>query len=374
MQGCSAYFGAIHEEGGPRVNESKYLTFIVRLGSVLLAVATAWLLFTYALPWLLPFLLAMLTARLLEPIVLYLKRKFKFRRGFSAAICTILVVSCAITAAALIAGATIAKLIELAKNLPSYFSNLPDLVDGLQTKLQSLIMSASPEMRGLVEGALDGIMKQANELPGMFSSKVVSFLSSCASCMPKVIMFVVTYAVGTLFISASYQGVMKFLVRQFPERWQGKIQGMKSDVFGTLGKWARAELILIAVTFVELSVAFMLLRIKSPIPAALLVSIIDALPVFGTGVVLLPWAVLLFIGGNFARGALVAVIWGFITLMRSFLEPKILGDNVGLHPAATLLAIYAGYCISGVKGMIFFPFILIILKQFNDKGYLKIWK
>ena len=358
----------------PRVTESKYLRFMLRLGSVLLAVISAWLLFTYALPWLLPFIFAMITARLLEPLVLYLKRKFRFRRGFAAAICTILAVGCVITVVAHIAGATIAKLIELAKELPSYFSNLPNLVDGIQTKLQSLIMSSSPEMRGLVEGTLGGIMRQANELPGLISSRMINFLSSCASCMPKVIMFVVTYAVGTFFISASYEAVTRFILRQFPEHLQGKIRGMKSDVFGTLGKWARAELILMAVTFAELLGAFMLLRIKSPLPAALLVAIIDALPVFGTGLILLPWAVLLFVSGNFTRGALIAVIWGIITLVRSFLEPKILGDNVGLHPAATLLAIYAGYCVAGVKGMIFFPFIVIILKQFNDKGYLKLWK
>ena len=356
------------------MTESKYLRFMVRLGSVLLAVISAWLLFAYALPWLLPFIFAMLTARLLEPILLYLKRRFRFRRGFSAAICTILVVSCVITAVALVAGGAIAKLIELARELPSYFSNLPNLADSLQNRLQNLIMSSSPEMRGLVEGALGGIMRQANELPGLISSRMINFLTSCASCMPKVIMFVVTYAVGTFFISASYESVMKFIVRQFPEHLQGKIRGMKSDVFGTLGKWARAELILMAVTFAELLGAFMLLRIKSPLPAALLVAVIDALPVFGTGLVLLPWAVLLFIGGNFARGALIAVIWGVITLVRSFLEPKLLGDNVGMHPAATLLAIYAGYCVAGGKGMIFFPFILIILKQFNDKGYLKLWK
>jgi len=347
---------------------------MLRLGSVLLGVIAAWLLFTYALPWLLPFIFALLTARLVEPIVLYLKRRLKFRRGFSAAICTILAVGVIITAVALIAAGVITKLTELAKDIPSYFSNLPNLVDGFQGRLQNIIMSSSPEMRGIIEGALNGIMRQVNELPGIVSSKLINFLSSCASCMPKVVMFIVTYAVGTFFISASYESVIKFIVRQFPAHLQGKIRGMKSDVFGTLGKWVRAELILMVITFAELLAAFMLLRIRSPLPAALLVAVIDALPVFGTGLILLPWAVLLFISKNFGRGALIAVIWGVITLVRSFLEPKILGDNVGLHPAATLLAIYAGYCIAGVKGMLFFPFILIILKQFNDKGYIKLWK
>jgi len=356
------------------MSESKYMRFILRLGSVLLAVAASWLILTYAMPWLLPFILAMVTARLLEPIVLFMKSRFKFRRSFTAAVCTVLIVTCVIIAVILLAGSGIAILIELAKDMPAYFSSLPDFMDRIQRKLQGLIMSSSPEMRGVVESALGGIMNQANELPAKFSAKMLEFLSSCASCTPRVVMFIVTYAVGTFFLSASFQSVVRFLVRQFPEHWQGKVRNMKSDVFGTLGKWARAELILMSITFAQLLAAFLILRIRSALPAALLVSVIDALPVLGTGVILIPWAILLLIGGNYGRGAVIAVIWGFITLVRSFLEPKILGDNVGLHPAATLLAIYAGFCLMGVKGMIFFPFILIILKQFNDKGYIKLWK
>ncbi len=356
------------------MTESNCLRFALRLGCILLAAAAVWFAFAYALPWLMPFILAMLTARLIEPGILFLFRRLGFQRSFSAAIFTILIVSFLLVFFTLISGMLLGKMIEIIKELPAYLAGLPVLANSLYDKLQTLVSSASPEMRGFAESAAEGLSRQLSVLPGELSARLVRFLSSCASFAPGVIMFIFTYAIGTFFISSSYQRVNKFLIRQFPEKWQDKIRHMKSDMFGTLGGWLKAELFLMAVTFLELLIAFGLLRVRSPFSAALTVAFIDALPVLGTGTVLIPWAVMLFIGGNFARGAAVAVTWGVITLVRSFLEPKILGDNVGLHPAATLLAIYLGYSIMSVKGMLLFPLTLIILKQFNDKGYISLWK
>ncbi len=356
------------------MTESKYLRFALRLGSVLLAAAAVWFAFAYVLPWLLPFILAMLTARVIEPGVLFMFRRCGFQRSFSAAVFTVLIVSFLLVFFALISGILLGKMIEIIKELPGYLSGLPTLVNALYDRLQALVSSVSPEMRGFVESAVEGMSRQLSVLPAELSARLVRFLSSCASFAPGVIMFIFTYAIGTFFISSSYQRVNKFLIRQFPEQWQDKIRHMKSDMFGTLGGWLKAELFLMAVTFLELLIAFGLLRVRSPLSAALTVAFIDALPVLGTGTVLIPWALILLVGGSFGRGAAVAVTWGVITLVRSFLEPKILGDNVGLHPAATLLAIYLGYSVMSVKGMLLFPLTLIILKQFNDKGYIKLWK
>ncbi len=353
--------------------ESGYLRFALRLGSVLLAVAAFWLFFVYALPWFLPFILAMLTARLIEPGVLFMFRRFSFKRSFSAAVFTILVVSAQLLLFVLIGGSLIAKLIEIVRELPSYLAALPSIFNLLDLKIDTLLSSLSPDMRAIAESILAAASRQISSIPSELSSRLLQFLSICAGCTPDVIMFIITYAIGTFFLSTSYLSVNRFLVRQFPESWQDKVKHMKSDMFGTLGSWARSELILMGVTFTELLVSFSLLGVRAPFSSALLIAFIDALPVLGTGSVLIPWAILLFVGGNFGKGAALIVTWGVATLVRSFLEPKILGGNVGLHPAATLVAIYLGYSVMGVKGLLLFPLTLIVLKQFNDKGYIKLW-
>ena len=354
--------------------ESKYLRFIVRLGSLLLAAAAALIIIVYALPWLSPFILAIITARLIEPVVLFMKKKFGFQRTFTSAVCTIIFILLLIALLTLLLSGLISKIIDVAETLPHYLSSLPNTANLFQTKLQSLISSASPEMRGFIEIAINDVISRLNSLPSFLSGKLLSFFTSCASSTPKVLFFFLTYTIGTFFISSTYQTVILFIVKQFPDRLQGKVKQMRSDMFGTLGIWVRSELILMGVTFSLLLISFFLLGVKSAFTAALIIAAIDSLPILGTGIFLIPWSLLLFIDGNYGTGAAIIVIWGITCLVRSFLEPKILGNRVGLHPAAALLAIYVGFCLLGIIGMVLFPLTLIIFKQFHDKGYVKLWK
>ncbi len=341
---------------------------------MLLASVAALFVIVYVLPWVLPFILAIITARLLEPAILYMKNRYGIRRGFTAAACTIIFIVLLIAFITLLLSGLISKLVDIAQILPRYLSSLPGIADRFQERLQNIISSASPEMRGFIEAGVNSLLNRINSLPAIISEKLLSFITTCAGCMPRVIMFVLTYAVGTFFISSTYQTVVGFFVKQFPERLQGKVKQMRSDMFGTLGNWLRSELILSGVTFSFLLVCFLILGIKSALTSALIIAAVDSLPILGTGTILIPWAILLFIDGNYSRGAVIIVVWGIACLLRSFLEPKILGNRVGLHPAAALFAIYSGFNLLGVAGMILFPLILIILKQFNDNGYIKLWK
>jgi sporulation integral membrane protein YtvI len=163
-------------------------------------------------------------------------------------------------------------------------------------------------------------------------------------------------------------------VRQFPEKWQNRVRTIRSDLFGVLGKWARAQIILMGVTFAELFMAFMLFKIRPALTLAIVIAVIDMLPVLGTGTVLIPWAVLMLLAGRFGLATQLAITYGVVSIVRSCLEPKIIGSGMGLHPAATLLAMYMGYCLMGVAGIILFPFLLLFLKQLNDSEYIRLWK
>lgn len=356
------------------MSESKYLRFLVRFGSAVLITGAAVFVVLFALPWLAPFVLAIISARLTEPVILFLKKRYGILRGFSAAACTLLFIVLLTAFITLFLSSLVSRLADIAETLPRYLAPLPNLADNMQARLRTLISDVSPEMRGFFEAGVSNMLARLNALPALAAEKLLAFLSTCASCTPRVVMFVLTYAIATFFISSTYPTVIEFFVRQFPERLQEKVRRMRSDMFGTLGSWLRAELILSGVTFTVLLAAFFLLGVKGPVSAAFTVAIIDALPVLGTGIILVPWALLLFIGGQYSRGAALIVVWGFACLLRSFLEPKIIGGRVGLHPAAALFAMYLGLSVLGVVGMILFPLILIILKQFNDSGYITLWK
>ena len=129
-----------------------------------------------------------------------------------------------------------------------------------------------------------------------------------------------------------------------------------------------------AITFGEMLIVFALLRIDYALVLATTVAIVDALPVFGAGTVLLPWAAWEFIAGDGSKGLALVISYGAVTVLRNCIQAKLLGDQLGLHPAATLLAIYSGAKAMGVAGMIIFPIAAISIKKLNDSGLIHIWK
>ena len=122
------------------------------------------------------------------------------------------------------------------------------------------------------------------------------------------------------------------------------------------------------ITFFELYLGVSLLKIPAAPILALLVAVVDILPVLGTGTVLIPWGLVLLILGNTFLGVGILVLYLVITVVRQTLEPKIIGSQVGLHPIVTLLCIYAGAQLIGVVGIFAFPVIATVIKKLNDEG------
>lgn len=151
--------------------------------------------------------------------------------------------------------------------------------------------------------------------------------------------------------------------RRVPSKWQQTFCVWRSHLRRTLGHWLRAQLKLLGIVFLLLTAGLMLLGLEYPLLFALLISCIDALPVFGTGTVLIPWGLLCFLRGQAQRGVGFFVLYGVAALTRQALEPRLLGQQIGLPPLVTLMALYVGFRLLGVTGMILFPIAAVFLKQ-----------
>ena len=124
----------------------------------------------------------------------------------------------------------------------------------------------------------------------------------------------------------------------------------------------------------RLLVALLLLRVRGAAGLAALTALIDALPVFGTGIVLLPWALVCLLLGDTRRGLGLLVSWGLVCLVRSCTQAKLLGDQIGLDPLTSLLSVYVGWRVCGVWGMLLFPILAMILIQLNRRGVIHLWR
>ncbi|MGI5936603.1 MAG: sporulation integral membrane protein YtvI [Oscillospiraceae bacterium] len=339
----------------------------------ILTVAAAWICLRYLLPVMAPFIIAFALAALLEPAVRFLCRH-RWPRSLASGLCTIALVFFIGWLLVLVIGRGIAELGKFAGNLSELFGNLAVTLEGFKRKISGLIDSSPDHYGKYLQTVLESLDRQLYELPGKLSGELLSFVSNFAGKTPAVFLFAVTCGIGVYFISASYPSILAFVKRQIPQSWRGRASIIHSDFSLSLGNWLKAQLIMILITFCELLVAFTLLKQDYAIILSAAIAIIDALPVLGTGTVLVPWMVYEFLTGNYPLGLGLLITYLAITLVRNCIQPKLLGDSLGLHPVVALVAVYAGYCFSGIWGMLILPILAVMVKQLNDRGIIRLWK
>ena len=264
------------------------------------AAATVWLTVRFLLPWTAPLLLAFVYAALAEPAVGALHRR-GLPRGVAAGFVTLLSLALLLTGAVALASRGVSALTALLGALPEQADALGRAFAALEERLLGLFSRAAGGSAYL-KTALDAAAETLYRIPGELSRFLLGLLTRLAQSSPDVMIFTVTAGIGGYFVSADYPRVLAFLRAQLPERLRRRFAGLGQDLKLSFGGWLRAQLILMAITFFELLAAFWLLRIRGAALLAALTALIDALPVFGTGAVLVPWALALLLLGESGRG------------------------------------------------------------------------
>ena len=165
------------------------------------------------------------------------------------------------------------------------------------------------------------------------------------------------------FTSMSLPDLIRLIQTHISDEMRRKLHFFYCGMTRSVSRWLRAELTLCAVTFSELLIGFLFLRQPYALLLGLLITLVDALPVFGTGTVLIPWGIVEILLGNTPKAVALTILYALTFLVRNALEPRLLGAQAGLPPIMSLLAMYLGFCIFGVTGMILFPFLLLLASQ-----------
>ena len=196
---------------------------------------------------------------------------------------------------------------------------------------------------------------------------------SLASALPGLLLFLFTTVLATYLASAGLPQISAFVRRQLSGArgpvWRDALQRFRRS----LGGWIRAQLLLLLCTFGELALGFLLLGVEPALLLALLISLLDALPVFGTGTALAPWGLFSILTGSPGLGLGLLLLWGATATVRSLLEPRLVGSRSGVPPLVILTGMYAGSRAAGVAGMVLAPLLLILLKETHDSGLLRLW-
>lgn len=325
----------------------------------------AWLLILVApLCW--PFLLAMLFAMALEPLVRLLTqglRRLRVPRWLATALGMVLLFGVLGVGAYALARRLVQELISLAYATPGFVrwftaTTVPAL-QGLYRQYSDVLPTT---VMTVVNNGLSALGDSLINLAGTLSASLTSGAVRFTTSIPGMLLSVVLTIMGTFYMTADRERILAFFRRTFPTEVQTHGNMLKRNLFRALFGQVKSQLTvsLIITTFLVLS--FVLYGVRYGLLLGVLIGVGDALPVIGAGLFLIPWAIVNLLMGQYATGAFLAAVYVGTIVIRQISEPRIVGANLGLYPLATMVAIFAGYRLFGFLGLLGGPILLNLLK------------
>ncbi|MBZ4653549.1 MAG: Sporulation integral rane protein YtvI [Peptococcaceae bacterium] len=349
----------------------RYITLLLKISIPLIIVAGIYFFIRYFIPLLFnvsailllgfsPFILALITAILIDPVVDWLEKKKGIKRGIAVAF-TLTVLLIFIT---LILIFVISRLaIELAK----LYADLPGLtrhiVNFTLQYIQDIriFITNNPlpiEAQNALQQNIKFVIDGLTELVARTTNILIAFLTG----LPGFITILIVAGLATFFISRDKTLIFKFIYGIMPKKLITPTSTVIGELSTALVGFFRAQTILISITAVQTIIGLYILGVDYALTLGIIVGLVDLLPVLGPGTVFIPWAVIHFVTGDLRFGVALLILYGILVGVRQLIEPKILAENIGLHPLATLLALYLGLKFLGVLGIIIGPFLVIVIK------------
>ncbi len=327
--------------------------------------------FKYALGAVAPFILAAIIAAAVAPAAKKISKKSKIPLKLISAV---LVISIFLVVSGLLYLA-VSRLIAEVGNLLERLSDNPEAVsqalesftdrftqNGSKFKLLYKIFESDYFKELGIN--IDKILQSALEsLVSSLSSSLPSAAVAIVSRIPSIFLFVIVLLLSAFYFSADGDRISRSLTSVLPRSWQARLPLIKRKFSNTLSGYLKAYLLIMLITFLEMFVGLSVLGVRYAFLLSMIIAVVDILPILGTGAVLVPWAIFSFITSNVRLGTGLLVLYATTLIIRQFIEPKIVGRSLGLHPLATLASVYLGLELLGVSGILIGPMVALLLKE-----------
>ena len=241
-------------------------------------------------------------------------------------------------------------------------------------ELEKEFYQLDPAVIAIISDYFNHFIQSLGDLISSLSVAAVGGISSVASSLPVFFIKLLLMVISSFFIAADYDLLVGFVLRQFSGKGKELVIQIKEYIVGTLFVCIRSYALIMSITFVELSIGLTIIGVEKSILIAFVISIFDILPVLGTGGIMVPWAIITALQGNYSMAIGLLAVYLAITVIRNILEPKIVGKQIGLHPVVTLISMFVGVQLFGVIGLFGFPITLSLLRHLNSTGVIKIFK
>lgn len=367
----------------------KKRSFIINTIYTAIIIALFYLFFKYALGTVFPIICAAIVAMVLQKPVNFISRTTHIKRGFVSAVSVLFSFFFLVAILGLI-------LVWIGSEFKGFFQyfmvqleDIPALVEKgrgylaniltfLPEKAETAVMSFINEKINVLLNSNGNIPTSSPDFDFSILSTPLLGIWNTAKQIPTTLVSIVVAIVACCFMTADFDSLRSFVLGFFKPETQNKIIRAKRLLFPSLGKMVKAYVIIITITFCELSLGLSILKLLNIYEGgyifviSALTAIIDIVPVLGTGTVLIPWAIYNFISGNYSLAIGLLVIYACITVIRQVIEPKLVATQLGLPAFLTIVSMFIGSQIFGVIGIFILPITIVMLKLLNDEGIISI--
>lgn len=331
--------------------------------------------FKYVVPVILPLVIAFVFATILNKPISALNEKWKVKRSVIAIPIITLFFVLIVLFISLIGFRIYVAGRNAWHQIPDfYYDSIQPTVVELIERIQAWFVNWNPNLEATIDGTSEKVIDAITSFAPNLSAGAVSAASSFVVSVPQALINILITVIVTYFMTLEYKSITGFILRQFPKKAHDMIVEIKGYLFGTLLKIIGSYLVIMCITFIELTIALSILGVKNAVLIAIIIAIFDIMPVLGSGGVLIPWGIISFMTGDIKMGIGLIVVYLLVTIVRQIVEPKIVGQQVGLSPVVVLGSMLLGVSCLGVLGLFGFPIALSIIKNLNDKGMIHIFK
>ena len=371
---------------------AKRRDFLIDLVYVMAIIGLVYVFFKYCFVIAAPFLLSFFFAVILQRPLGWLDKKTKNKMHSFWSI--VLVLLCV----AIILGPVISIIATLFREIGNFISFLGEQLNDLPTFLVTLQNEILKAIKFLPDSIYTSVSENITQFfgnlindfdvskLGINMSSITSGLSngisgvySVVKNIPSILIGVVIGVIAWILFTKDYKKVVKFIKLQLPDKHKNLLSETKKIFSSTILKMCRAYGLIMFITFCENFLGLTILNLIGVMKnsyvfvIAICIAVFDILPVAGSGGILIPWSLIALVSGNVGQCVGLLILYAVITVIRQYIEPKIVGDSLGVHPLVTLAGLYFGLKLFGFMGMFIVPICVMTLKAFNDAGRIHLY-
>lgn len=352
-----------------RNGKNRNLKFIVNIIVSLVVLNLCIFLLPKAIKFFMPFIVGWIISCIANPVVVLLEKKIKIKRKAGTVVVIVFTILSVTGLGYLVFSILFKQLTGLISDMPHMWSSMIAELNEVSKKTSLVFGIASMDIEQLLAKISDAISLAITELPSKFDLKTFEGMGSMLENIANVIIAIIMSMLSAYFFIADREWISKTTKKYLPISFVNKYKVFSNSLKQAVGGYFKAQFKIEVWIYIIILLGLILLDVKYAILIALLIAVLDFLPFFGTAIVFVPWAIISFLCGEYIHTIGFLVIWAGGQLVRQFIQPKIMGDSIGMDPIPTLFLLYIGYKFASVIGMIVAVPIGIIVANMNEAGF-----